>query len=530
MTPRLLTICVASLALRSLSAQPATETASIFKSPSALTSALTLASATLRMEQLLGRVSEQQRLAQMASLAATWTQTAPTASDLAAWSRRFEAAGASFFEALDTAAQRSPDPARAVRTLARARADLGYRRGANGDLTRPLSDAVSILDWGHPQARYAAAFQGVDPEVQGWIAASIGNLQLPIPPKPGPAPVIASPPPVSIQNRPIPIAFLGANLAAGRPTRTSSRSDWSTPGEQGAVDGVKNGMFGFHTDNQANPWWEVDLQQTAALREIRVFNYRENAVVAERSRTLRALVSADSSNWTLVHDQGGRPFGQDGRPLSIPLNGVPARWVRLQLNEANWLALDEVEVYGGAARPPDAISGVAAPPTGGLFVREDSTTRGNWRNVYGGEGALVVGDDPALPAWASVKFSGANVYTWAQTTEDQRAPLNRAGGRVASGYYSGGVFDIDVNLADDRAHQVALYAVDWDNYGGGRSQRVEVLDPATGAVLDARVLSAFQNGKYLVWNLRGAVRLRVTNVNTSANTVVNALFVGSPLQ
>ncbi len=43
-------------------------------------------------------------------------------------------------------------------------------------------------------------------------------------------------------------------------------------------------------------------------------------------------------------------------------------------------------------------------------------------------------------------------------------------------------FTIDVNLTDGLAHQVALYRVDWD--GWGRSLRAEVVDAATGAVLD----------------------------------------------
>jgi len=27
----------------------------------------------------------------------------------------------------------------------------------------------------------------------------------------------------------------------------------------GGVDGVKNGSWGFHTDNENDPWWQVDL-------------------------------------------------------------------------------------------------------------------------------------------------------------------------------------------------------------------------------------------------------------------------------
>jgi hypothetical protein len=33
----------------------------------------------------------------------------------------------------------------------------------------------------------------------------------------------------------------------------------------GAVDGIKNGKFGFHTAEQKNPWWPVDLGSATGL-------------------------------------------------------------------------------------------------------------------------------------------------------------------------------------------------------------------------------------------------------------------------
>ncbi|MHC4751434.1 MAG: hypothetical protein ACYTFW_16370, partial [Planctomycetota bacterium] len=28
---------------------------------------------------------------------------------------------------------------------------------------------------------------------------------------------------------------------------------------RGAVDGIRNGKYGFHTGHETNPWWQVDL-------------------------------------------------------------------------------------------------------------------------------------------------------------------------------------------------------------------------------------------------------------------------------
>ena len=104
-------------------------------------------------------------------------------------------------------------------------------------------------------------------------------------------------------------------------------------------------------------------------------------------------------------------------------------------------------------------------------------------------------------------------------------PLVRALGtwdRTASTWWSASSFTIDANLTDGNTHQVAIYCVDWDS-GGVRAERIDVLDAATGAVLDTRTISDFIKGQYLVWNLRGHVRLLVTRT-AGSNSVVSGLF------
>ena len=85
-------------------------------------------------------------------------------------------------------------------------------------------------------------------------------------------------------------------------------------------------------------------------------------------------------------------------------------------------------------------------------------------------------------------------------------------------------FTIDINLTDGQVHQVALYARDWDN--GGRQERVDVVDPATGAVLQSKTLASFSGGVYVAWSLSGHVQLRVTNL-AGANAVASGLFFAS---
>lgn len=137
------------------------------------------------------------------------------------------------------------------------------------------------------------------------------------------------------------------NLALNRPAKQSSTCRWSKVNDaQGAVDGVKNGSYGFHTDIEKNPWWQIDLGEVISLTEVRIFNRLE---LPERARTLQVLLSNDGTNWKKFFTNDGTVFGgssiSDSKPLKVSLKGQSARFIRLQLNETNCLHLDEVEIY-----------------------------------------------------------------------------------------------------------------------------------------------------------------------------------------
>jgi Right handed beta helix region len=169
--------------------------------------------------------------------------------------------------------------------------------------------------------------------------------------------------------------------------------------------------------------------------------------------------------------------------------------------------------------------GTTSPPATGTtatFTRADAGTRGNWIGAYGRQGYALASDAAVNPAWAQVSIASASTWTWSWSTADGRA-LQRPGGsgRIAACWYSDTAFTVDVSVLDGASHQVALYALDWDPWG--RSQRVDVLDAATGAVLDSRTIAAFDGGQYLVWMVSGHVTFRLTNTG-SPNAVLSGVF------
>jgi uncharacterized membrane protein YkoI len=161
-------------------------------------------------------------------------------------------------------------------------------------------------------------------------------------------------------------------------------------------------------------------------------------------------------------------------------------------------------------------------PSAANFVTADTNTEGSWHGVYGADGYSVANDSQSIPSYATFAVQNQSNYTWAASTTDPRALQNGSNtGRIASTWYLSGTFSFDVNLADGNAHQFALYAVDWD--ASGRSETIQVVDANTGAVLDTRTLSNFNNGVYLVWNISGHVKINVT-WNTGTNAVVSGAF------
>ena len=183
---------------------------------------------------------------------------------------------------------------------------------------------------------------------------------------------------------------------------------------------------------------------------------------------------------------------------------------------------------GGNAVLNGLFFGTPTPPSTATFVNKDTTTEGTWMGAYGADGYNVVGattKNPSYPSYATVTVTGESTYTWSSNTTDVRGLQNPSGtGRIAAAWY-GTSFTVDVNITDGQSHDIALYAVDWDNHG--RSEKITITNAATGAVLDTETLSSFTGGAYEVWSISGDVKITITTL-TGGNAVLNGLFFGTP--
>ena len=156
------------------------------------------------------------------------------------------------------------------------------------------------------------------------------------------------------------------------------------------------------------------------------------------------------------------------------------------------------------------------------FKGSDTSTEGSWHGVYGADGYSIVNDSQSLPSYVSFAVQNQSNFTWASTTTDPRALQNGSNtGRIASTWYSDSSFSFDVNLLDGNLHQLAFYALDWDNRG--RGEMIQILDANSGAVLDTRTVSQFSNGTYVIWNVSGHVKVVIT-LTDGLNAVISGVF------
>jgi hypothetical protein len=200
------------------------------------------------------------------------------------------------------------------------------------------------------------------------------------------------------------------NLAQGKPATQSS--DLLGGVAARAVDGNTSGAWSgnsvTHTNNNAQPWWQVDLGAVQQLQTVRLWNRTD--CCSNRLSNFYVLVSDTpfaSTGLSATLAQAGvssyHTPGPAGSSVSVSVNRT-GRYVRVQLAATDYLALAEVEVLGvaGATPAPTPTNLAQGKPAtqssdlfGGVAARAaDGNTNGAW-----GGGSVTHTDSGAQPWW-----------------------------------------------------------------------------------------------------------------------------------
>ena len=168
-----------------------------------------------------------------------------------------------------------------------------------------------------------------------------------------------------------------------------------------------------------------------------------------------------------------------------------------------------------------SLTAVSLTAQTATLLKTDTVTKGNWAGVYGSDGYWIAQSKVSLPGYASgTTVASASNFVWAASTSDPRALTTSttvttaaAVARIAACWTSNGSFAFSIPITDGAVHQVAIYLLDWDGFGGGRQESVTVAATATKAVLNTQLVTSFGSGVWLVYAVSGAVTITVTNTN-----------------
>lgn len=243
------------------------------------------------------------------------------------------------------------------------------------------------------------------------------------------------------------------------------------------------------------------------------------------------------------------PLQQDGRwnnPAIYAVSGAKVTQVELDaqgkgvslITDKTWKAGEALTISHpsypvgmGESRCGTINATIAEPQRAAAkFVKVDETTAGNWKGVYGAEGAVICADKGGVaPSCALVSVQNkTDGIPWAPNPGDPRYLLKSVATpeRTVSSWHAPEQFEINIEFTDGKEHQVALYCMAWNKHC---DMSVEVLDGDTRAVLDTQPVKDFVKGKYLIWNLKGQAIIRLSsNVQQEGTAALaSGLFIDS---
>jgi hypothetical protein len=185
------------------------------------------------------------------------------------------------------------------------------------------------------------------------------------------------------------------------------------------------------------------------------------------------------------------------------------------------------DTKGAESDPSNHVSFTPTSSTNqSRFLRSDTTTLGNWIGVYGDDGYFIPGSSQNSPQYLDFS-SSADQWIWTSEPKVENA-LRVAGAsnnRIASCWYSSTSMNFEFPVSDGNMHVLSMYF--WDAWSSGREEVVDLIDTESGATLDSRLLRDFKSGVYLVWQVTGKVRIRIS-CSSGVNAVVSGIFFDSP--
>lgn len=140
------------------------------------------------------------------------------------------------------------------------------------------------------------------------------------------------------------------NVALGKPARQSSVFDFSVANRanDGDINGRSDAGSISHTEADNQTFWEVDLGKNYLVEQVKLFNRTDCCQDRLNNFNIWVTSKIKEDMHTLVG-----PFAENEKKFDVPsksfTNKKIGRYVRVELNDRNYLNLAEVQVFGTEA-------------------------------------------------------------------------------------------------------------------------------------------------------------------------------------
>ncbi|MEQ4457018.1 discoidin domain-containing protein [Campylobacter coli] len=121
------------------------------------------------------------------------------------------------------------------------------------------------------------------------------------------------------------------NISKGKKAIQSSiHSQWSclNDAERALDDSADYLNHAFHTSEEENPWWMIDLEEEELIDIIKIVNIKDMKF-RHRAKKLCILVSLDNKNWTIIPQNMINWDSEMLECIVILSNKVKARYIKL---------------------------------------------------------------------------------------------------------------------------------------------------------------------------------------------------------
>lgn len=246
--------------------------------------------------------------------------------------------------------------------------------------------------------------------------------------------------------------------------------------------------------------------------------------------------------YPVIYDSAGNPYVSiDGTSFSSPaVAGVVAlakaaypNATPHQIVAAIKAGVDKLPSLSPSSSPTSLVSTggrVNAYNTlrilGNQFVSQIATQGGSFQGKYGGRTAFVYGSNTygtvegltsaSVPAPATVEQGKL------KKNDVSALPIDSSGALSTSFITSDQPISYTFDYGTSQ-RRVTFYVADFDTKGGKGSETFTVTDTASGATLASSDVTDYRGGRYVTFDLSGAVTVTITP--KSGNAVLNGIFV-----